>query len=161
MKLTAQIAQQFREIIFDGEWVVATNYKAQLSDLTWKQATTKVGTFNTIAALTFHVNYYIAGILNVFDNGKLEIRDKYSFDLPTVKSSEDWEKLLNKMWSDAEKFAENLEKMPDEKLDEVFVDEKYGTYYRNINALIEHSFYHLGQIVLIKKMVLQAGKDRD
>ena len=161
MKLTTRIAQQFREIIFNGEWVVATNYKAQLSDLTWKQATTKVGTFNTIAALTFHVNYYIAGILNVFENGKLEIRDKYSFDFPPIKSNEDWEKLLNKMWSDAEKFAENLEKMPDEKLDEIFVNEKYGTYYKNINALIEHSFYHLGQIVLIKKMVLQAGKDRD
>jgi len=35
----------------------------------------------SIAALTFHINYYVAGVLNVFQGGKLEIRDKYSFDM--------------------------------------------------------------------------------
>ena len=155
MKLTTQIAKQFREILLDGNWVAATNYKVQLSDLTWKQATTKIGSLNTIAALTFHINYYLTGVLNVFKNGKLEIRDKYSFDLPPIKSKEDWEKLLNQMWKNAEEFAVLLEQMPDNKLDEIFVDEKYGNYHRNIDALIEHSFYHLGQIVLIKKMLQQ------
>ena len=43
--------------------------------------------------------------------------------------------------------------MPDEKLSEVFVDEKYGTYERNINLMIEHCYYHLGQILIIKKLV--------
>ena len=153
MKLTTQIALQFREIFLDGDWVVGTNYKAQLSDLTWKQATTKIDSLNTIAALTFHINYYIGGILNVIKNGKLEIRDKYSFDMPQIKSQEDWKKLLNKMWSNAKIFAEILDQMPDDKMEDIFVDEKYGNYYRNINALIEHSFYHLGQIVLIRKML--------
>lgn len=158
MRFTTQIAKQFKEIFLIGDWAVATSYKTQLSNLTWKQATTKVGSFNSIAALTFHINYYVAGILNVFESGKLEIRDKYSFDMPPIKSQEDWARLLNKMWSDAEKLAERVEQMPDEKLEEVFVDEKYGNYYRNITALINHSFYHLGQIVLIKKMLLQADK---
>lgn len=161
MKLTTQIAKQFKEVLLDGDWVAATNYKAQLSDVTWQQATTRVGSFNTIAALTFHIDYYIAGILNVFNNGKLEIRDKYSFDMPPIKSEEDWDKLLNKMWSDAEKFAEAVEQMPEEKLEEIFVDEKYGNYYRNITALIEHSFYHLGQVVLIKKMLLLEDKNKE
>ena len=40
---------------------------------------------------------------------------------------------------------------------ENFVDEKYGTFQRNIEAMIEHSYYHLGQIVLIKKMLLQSS----
>jgi len=48
--------------------------------------------------------------------------------------------------------------MPDKKLNEIFVNEKYGTYLRNIEAVIEHSYYHLGQIVLIKKLILAAGK---
>ena len=43
--------------------------------------------------------------------------------------------------------------MSEEKLDEAFVDEKYGTYHRNIDGMIEHCYYHLGQIVLIKKML--------
>ncbi|RLD29113.1 MAG: DUF1572 domain-containing protein [Bacteroidetes bacterium] len=159
MKLTTEIANRFREILLNGDWVAATNFKDQLSDLTWEQATTKIGKLNTIAILTFHINYYIAGILNVFEGGSLDIRDKYSFDLPPIKSQEDWEKLLDKMWNDAEKFANIVELMPDKKLEEVFVDEKYGSYKRNINAMIEHSYYHLGQITLIKKMVLEADKN--
>lgn len=155
MKLTAQIAKQLREVLLNGRWVAATNLKEQLSDVSWEMATTKVGDLNTIAVLTFHINYYIAGLIKVFEGGSLDIRDKYSFDLPPIKSQEDWEKLLNKSWSDAEKFASLVEQMPDEKLQESFVDEKYGNYYRNIQAMIEHSYYHLGQIVLIKKMLLK------
>lgn len=62
---------------------------------------------------------------------------------------------MNKFWNDAEEFALKVEAMSDEKLDSVFVDEKYGSYRRNIEAMIEHSYYHLGQIVLIKKMLSQ------
>lgn len=158
MKRAEQIANRFREVILNGVWIANTNYKDQLTNITWHQATTKIESLNTIAALTFHINYYIAGILNVFEGGTLEIRDKYSFDLPPITSQKDWEDLVNTMWNNAEKFANSIENMSDEDLDNVFVDKKYGTYQRNIEAMIEHSYYHLGQITLIKKMVLQSEK---
>lgn len=153
MSSTSQLAKRFREVLLDGLWIANTNFKDQLSNVTWKQATTKVGTMNTIAMLTFHIDYYIAGILNVFEGGNLEIKDKYSFDLPPIESQEQWETLLNKLWNDSEKFAALLEQMPDSKMNEVFVDEKYGTYLRNIDGTIEHCYYHLGQITLIKKLL--------
>ncbi|MCO6491576.1 MAG: DUF1572 domain-containing protein [Phaeodactylibacter sp.] len=153
MNLAPQIAKQFREVYLNGTWVATTNLKAQLSDVTWEEATTKVGNLNTLAALAFHVNYYVSGILNVLKGGSLDIRDKYSFDMPPVESQEDWEKLLDKMWSDGEAFASLVEQIPDEKLGAGFVEEKYGNYYRNILAMIEHSYYHLGQVVLLKKMI--------
>lgn len=159
MNLPAQIANQFREVHLSGDWVATTNLKAQLSDLSWEKATTKVGSLNTIAALAFHINYYVAGLVNVFEGGSLDIRDKYSFDAPPIESQEDWEKLLDKLWSDAEKFANLVEQMPEEKLSAPFVDEKYGDYQRNIHAMIEHCYYHLGQIVLIKKILLQADEN--
>jgi len=155
MDSTKQIAKQFREIYLNGDWVVATNLKDQLSDVNWKQATTKISSLNTIADLVFHLNYYVAGILNVLKGGSLNIRDKYSFNLPPIESQEDWKKLQSKTLKDAEKFADMIEQMPEEKLKEVFVDKKYGDYERNIHAMIEHSYYHLGQIVLIKKMLLE------
>jgi hypothetical protein len=43
--------------------------------------------------LTFHIDYYIAGIVNVFEGGDLEIKDKFSFDLPSIESQEQWESL--------------------------------------------------------------------
>ncbi|WP_411811546.1 DUF1572 domain-containing protein [Chryseobacterium scophthalmum] len=154
MSTTSQLSKRFREVLLDGKWIANTNFKEQLSDVTWEQATTKIDSLNTIAMLTFHIDYYIAGLVNVFEGGDLEIKDKFSFDLPPIESQEQWEAWLNKLWNDSEKFAILLEQMPDSKLDEVFVDEKYGTYLRNIDGMIEHAYYHLGQITLIKKLIL-------
>jgi hypothetical protein len=91
----------------------------------------------------------------VFRGGSLDIRDKYSFDFPPIESQNDWESFLNRFFQDAETFASLIEQMPEGKLDEIFVDEKYGTYQRNIDGIIEHGYYHLGQIVLIKKLLLE------
>lgn len=153
MNTVLRLAKRFREVSLDGLWIANTNFKDQLKDVTWEQATAKVGSLNTIAMLTFHIDYYIAGLIRVFEGGDLEIRDQYSFDLPPIESQEQWEELLNKLWNDSEKFASLLEQMPDSKMDEVFVDGKYGTYLRNIDGMIEHCYYHLGQITLIKKLL--------
>ena len=153
MNSASQLSKRFREVLLDGLWIANTNFKDQLSDVTWQQAVTKIDSLNTIAMLTFHIDYYIAGIVHVFEGGELEIKDKFSFDLPAIDSQIQWDGLRNKLWVDSEKFAALLEQMPDSKLDEVFVDEKYGTYQRNIEGMIEHSYYHLGQITLIKKLV--------
>ncbi|GAA4163526.1 hypothetical protein GCM10022217_32640 [Chryseobacterium ginsenosidimutans] len=155
MSSVLQLTKRFKEVLLDGLWIANTNFKDQLKDVTFEQATTKVGSLNTIAMLTFHIDYYIAGLINVFKGGNLEIRDKYSFDLPPIEYQEQWDELLNKLWNDAEKFAILLEQMPDSKMNEVFVDEKYGTYLRNIDGMIEHSYYHLGQITLIKKLLMK------
>ena len=158
MERSKELSDRFRGVILNGKWIANTNFKDQISDLNWKQATTKINSLNTIAALTFHINYYIAGVLNVFEGGSLEIRDKYSFDLPPIESEKDWKNLSNALWDNAKKFAKLVESMSDKQLDEVFVDEKYGTYQKNIEAMIEHSYYHLGQVSLIKKMILEKSK---
>jgi len=154
MKRNRFIANRLREVLLNGRWIANTNYKAQIESLTCQQAIEQVENLNTIAALTFHIDYYLGGILTVFDGGGLEIRDKYSFDLPPIKSEADWRKLVERFLTNAEKFAKQVEQMTDEKLEETFVDEKYGTYLRNIEGVIEHAYYHLGQISLIKKMIL-------
>ena len=43
--------------------------------------------------------------------------------------------------------------MTEDGLLESFVDEKYGDYQRNIDVMIEHTYYHLGQILIIKKLI--------
>ena len=145
------LANRLREVILNGTWIANTNFKDQIENLDWKIATQTFGSLNTISILAQHIHYYIAGIANVFNNGKLEIRDKFSFDFPPIESQYEWEIFKNRFWKDTEKLAELIEKMPKQQLNENFVDEKYGSYIRNIDGIIEHSYYHLGQIVLIKK----------
>lgn len=155
MKNTSEIANRFRETILNGTWIANTNYKDQLENLDWKIAVTPVKNLNTISLLAQHIHYYINGINNVFKGGPLDIKDKFSFDFPPINSQQEWQDFLAKFWNATEEFASFVEQMPDENLDQVFIDEKYGTYKRNIDAMIEHSYYHLGQIVLIKKLLTE------
>jgi len=157
MNLTAQIAKHFKDVHFGGNWT-SVNLKQTLADVTWQQATTKIYSLNTIATLVFHINYYVSAVLKVLQGGPLDAHDKYSFDLPPIQNQENWEKLLNKMWTEAEDFGILVEQLPEGKLGETFFEEKYGNYYRNLHGIIEHTHYHLGQIVLIKKILLQSNE---
>lgn len=150
---THQLANRFREVILNGRWIANTNFREQLDNVSWEQATKPVGSLNTIALLTFHIHYYIAGVLKVLEGGTLDIKDAYSFDLKPITSQTEWENLQHQLWSDSEKFAQLVEQLPETKLKDNFVDERYGSYLRNIDGMIEHCYYHLGQIVLIKKLL--------
>lgn len=152
MEYTKQIAKHLREVHFGGNWTWV-NLRDTLADVTWQQATTKVHSFNTIATLVFHINYFVEAVLTVLDGRPLEANDKYSFAHPPINSEEDWQKMLNKTWTEAEALATLIERLPDDKLGETFVLEKYGTYHRNLFGLIEHTHYHMGQITFIKKVL--------
>ena len=158
MNLPAQIAKQFREVHFGGNWT-SVNLKDNLENISWQQATTPFYSFNTIATLVYHMNYFVSAVLKAFQGGVLHAHDKYSFDHPPIQSQQDWEKLVDKTLADAETFASLVENLPESKLGEHFEDEKYGNYYRNIHGIIEHIHYHLGQIVLIKKIIFAEDKN--
>ena len=152
MTRNLSLANRLREVLLNGRWIANTNYKEQLMNVSWQEAVQKTGDLNTIAVLTYHINYYMAGLLQAFETGKLNIRDKYSFDLPPIRTEEDWNALLTEFMNNAEKFADRVEHMHDAIFDHPFVDEKYGTFLRNIEGVIEHSYYHLGQISLLRKL---------
>ncbi len=154
MNTSKQIAKHFREVYFGGNWT-SSNLKETLSDVTWQQAITKVYSFNTIATLVYHTNYYVSAVLKVLQGEPLNAKDKYSFDLLPLESQEDWSALLATTFDNAEHFISLIEGLPESKLWEDFTDKKYGNYYRNIHGIIEHTHYHLGQMVLIKKIVLE------
>lgn len=156
MQLTALIAKHFRDVHFGGNWT-SVNLKNTLTGVTWQQATTKVHDFNTIAVLVYHMHYYVRVVLGVLDGGPLDAHDKYSFELPPLRSQAEWDQMLEALWADAERFASLVEQFPESKLWEDFTDKKYGNYYRNFHGIIEHCHYHLGQIVLIKKILARAG----
>ncbi len=157
MALTKLIAKHIREVHFGVNWTWS-NVRDQLKDVSWQQATTKVYDINTIATLVFHMNYFVEAVLKVLRGGPLDSKDIYSFDHPPINSKEDWDNMLNKVWDDAENFAILVEQLPDEKLWETFVEEKYGTYYRNFQGIIEHTHYHLGQVAIVKKLMMQEAR---
>ena len=153
MTVTEEIANRFREVFLNGTWVANTNYKKELEGMDWKIATSKVSSLNTVAILAQHINYYVEGVLQVFNGGTLDIKDQFSFDFAPIRSQQEWDNFLRRFFYNAEQFAIHIDNMSGQKLRTYFVDEKYGTIQRNIDGMMEHSYYHLGQIVLIKKLI--------
>ncbi len=138
--------------MFGGNWT-ASNYKDQLEEVDWRLATAKVDGLNTIAQLFYHATYYLPHIARVLEGGPLEAKDKFSWETPDIKSESDWQALLEQAWSDAGHLAKLLEELPADQMGADFADPKYGNYYSNISGIIEHLHYHLGQIVLLKKLI--------
>lgn len=157
MTLIEQTAKHLRDVHFGKNWT-ASNLKDALSDVTWKEATTQIGTFNTIAVLTFHVSYYLDAIIDVIEGRPLVSKDELSFLCPKISSEDDWMALQNSVWDRTEKAAKLIEGLDDSQLNDDFSHSKYGTYYRNIQGLTEHTHYHLGQIVILKRLVREKGE---
>ena len=147
-----KISRHVKEFHY-GESLTWSNVAETLEDVTREEAVHKFEGFNTIAMLSFHIHYYIAGVTEVLEGKPLTIRDKYSFDCPEFKTDSEWNSFKKKMFEVADKFTSLISKLEDPIWEEAFTDEKYGNYFRNFMGLLEHSYYHLGQIVMLKKMI--------
>lgn len=90
MTKNIQLANRIREVLLNGKWIANTNFKDQITSITWEQANQKIYNLNTIALLTYHITYYLKGLNQVFEGGSLDIKDQYSFDMPEIKSALDW-----------------------------------------------------------------------
>ena len=153
MENSKQLANRLKDVLINGHWIANTNYHELLTDLTLEEASKTIGSHNSIALIIYHVNYYLAGLLDAFATGRLEIKDKYSFEMPTLVTETDWQQLKAEINTNAARFVRAVEAMDSDKLDAPFIEEKYGSFRRNIEAVIEHSYYHMGQIALIKKVI--------
>ena len=145
-----EIAKQIDRAFFGENWC-GVSLRKTVESITFEQAAQPQPHSHTIAELVFHIGYYYKGVSAVLKGGSLEIKDKFSFDMPSVQSEADWQALLERTWKSAEDFVQLVEGLSDEQIGSTFVDKKYGDYYRNLTGLVEHLYYHLGQIILLKK----------
>lgn len=158
MERNQYLSIRLREVFLNGTWIANTNYQDQLKQTSWEEANFKIGNLNTIGNLTFHINYYLEGLLSAFKTGQLTIRDQFSYIDTPVTSAEDWDQRITQFMNNAEDFATAVAQFNDAVFDEDFIDTKYGSFLRNIEGVIEHSYYHLGQIVLLKKLIASTTK---
>ncbi|MBK9107641.1 MAG: DUF1572 family protein [Saprospiraceae bacterium] len=154
MEISKMISKHLREVYFGGNWT-CVNFKEVLNDVDWTQATRQVNDMNTIAVLMHHVSYYVTAQIEVLKGNPLNAKDADSFDHPPIHAQKDWDQMLDSIWRNVENLAQLIEVLPTSTLTQVFQNEKYGHYYRNLQGAIEHAHYHLGQIVLLKKLLKQ------
>lgn len=148
-----EIAKRIQEVLLDGKWIANTNFKELLEGVDIHLAQRKMGNHNTIEALYFHVGYYIEGILEAFEKGELIISDSKSFSFDKARTEEEWGRRKLQFVKNSHRFVEVVKTFTHEELEAPFFKAEYGSLQRNLEAQIEHSYYHLGQISLLLNLL--------
>lgn len=159
--LGRQLATHLREVHLGGNWC-EVNFKQQLQDLSVAEINDKSYSTNSILTLCYHTHYYVKVLGKVLSGEPLNSRDEESFVHPEISTEQEVQGLSKMIIDTAESTAKLLEKMDANQLSSFFGSEKYGSIFRNAFGIIEHLNYHLGQIVLIKKLLRKqtiAGKN--
>jgi hypothetical protein len=157
MTIAQQLAKQLRDVYFGGNWT-SVNMRDATADITWQESLISINGHHPIAELVFHVSYFLKAIREAIEQKPLSTKDSLSFDVPAIASSEDWNGLLKSIWEEVEITCKLIETLDDQALESAFVQPQYGTMFRNISGIIEHTHYHLGQIVWLKKDLRKESK---
>lgn len=120
---------------------------------------TKIDGANSIIEITKHLlNWYQFALERVkgSSNYTLHTAEENSWTIVTAADIlwEDCIKELNELYNS---LIDQLSTKDDHFLDEI-VPERTYTYSFLLNGLIQHNIYHLGQILILKKMLLKSNQ---
>ncbi len=146
------LAKQLHDVFFGGNWCVST-YKEHLENISLEKAKIQYNGLNSIFTLFVHTTYYINVLKNAVINNKLEGSDKNSFILPNIETEAQWQNYIKTKFEEVKELVQIIENLSPDQLEKDFFDPKYGTFFRNFSGIIEHFHYHLGQIVILKKII--------
>lgn len=152
MEVLKSIAQHLKEVHYGGNWTEVSIADA-LIDVAFEEANTQtIMSVNTIAMLLHHITYWNRIIVQRANGTVPFINAANGFNVPDINSVNDWEMLKQDNLRSAEELAAVILNFDADKLNTPILPE-HDTAYRNFQGSVEHVHYHLGQMVMIKKLV--------
>ena len=152
METTGTLAQNLLTA-FEGVNWTDVSIADTLADLSVKQATTRTAASpNTIASLVNHLWYWNTIIMLRMKGENPVIPEVNGFDVEELNNEDDWKKLVAKTHQSFIDLADAIRKLPDEQLPDP-VSNGRSTVGKNLYGIVEHAYYHLGQIVMLKHLV--------
>jgi uncharacterized damage-inducible protein DinB len=154
MNITNVIATHIRDC-FDGENWTGVNVAYTLADVSFLEAQQRTAVSqNTIASLLHHLYYWNGIMMQRIKGINPSVPDSNGFDVDELKNENDWNGLKEKAHQSFLQLADAVKNFPEEKLFETSPTGK-SSYYKNFQGIVEHAHYHLGQIVILKKLIKQ------
>jgi len=121
--------------------------KEAIEDVTTENAFLRLPDSHSIIELVAHMaawRRYVAEKLA--GNEKFELTEEQNFPKPA-----NWEKTVSLLDESQRQLIAQLEKTPDERLQEIVPGRKFK-FYVMLHGIIHHDLYHTGQIILLKKL---------
>ena len=145
MSKSAFIASRVHALFFGPNWT-ETSLSELIQNHTFDEfSNAKVGT-NSAAAVLFHIHYYQRAQLSVLQGGPLNAKDSESFYHPSWKRESDWFQFGSEIIDTGTELEAAIAQLPESIWSEPFVKAEYGSYETNLAGMLEHSYYHFGQL---------------
>ena len=137
---------------YDGDPWIEINLRGTLEGITATMAAQKVGSLNTIWQIVNHVISWRETLLKRVQNENIPSPENNFIETITDVSAKAWEETMNRLQASQDKLLSYLSERKDTDLDENPLRGQYSRY-ELIEGILQHDVYHLGQVVLIKKLI--------
>jgi uncharacterized damage-inducible protein DinB len=150
LRISDQLRRAFRGDAWHGPSLLDL-----LAEVTPKQAQARpLRSVHSIWELVLHIHVYL---LVAFDATRgLPMPKLYGTegDWPARRNDDSvsWFDIQDSLFRDAEKLAQAIESLADEKLKNPVPGRPYDFYYL-FHGIVQHSLYHAGQIAILKKAI--------
>ncbi|PSL21480.1 DinB family protein [Chitinophaga ginsengisoli] len=152
MNILTQISTHLLDTL-EGENWTDINVMDSLKDVTVQEATLKTkASPNTIASLVNHLIYWNRVMIQRINGIKVNIPDVNGFDVPNLTSEQDWTNLKNELVTSTYELANAIRTVDENRLEEPILPD-HSAIYKSLHGMVEHLHYHLGQIVILKKLI--------
>lgn len=137
---------------FDGEPWYGPSVMDVLSEVTLEETLNQLPESHTIAELVAHMIAWRTFVVKRLQGDpNYEIEQEESFRKIAAMTSDQWNELLQQLHQTQEELLQMLSKTSDEKLNDVVAGREY-TFDKMLHGIIHHDIYHIGQIVLLRKL---------
>ena len=152
MEEKQRVSKLFSDLYDGNAWIDVTIVRT-LKNINSGQAFSRpVAKLNSIWEIVNHLISWRETVLKRMQ-GEIVEEPKNNYFEPVKNNSEDaWSVTLKRMEESQQLWLEFLSKFNNQDLGKFYVQSKY-TYYDLIHGILQHDAYHLGQIVLLKKLV--------
>ena len=154
MKETERITKLFEDLYDGSPWIDST-LKGTLEPVTAEQAMKKISLErNSIWEIVNHIISWREMVLLRLQEMEAAMPDNNFFKPVSDTSETAWRKTLEQLQESQIEWLSFLNTMDEEDL--LKINPKSNmTYFYHIHGIIQHDAYHLGQIVLLSKIIQQ------
>lgn len=144
--------QKQLKVHYGGTPWIDISIKPTLKSITAKQAAVKIGELNSIWQIVNHmIGWRKALFGRIKDKPVPHTKDNYIWEVKNTSPAA-WKKTLAQFDKSQKEIKVFIAKQKDELFDKVSPASGYS-YYELAQAITIHDTYHLGQIILIKKLL--------
>lgn len=152
MKDTDRIIKLFMDL-YDGSPWLGVNWIDTLKTVSVEKASIRIAEDrNTIWEILNHVIHWRRNVQQRLQGDTITTPD-HNYILPvTDTSSKAWQLTLEEFKLSQQKWLDFIERFDENQFSNIYPN-NHMTYYEHIHGILQHDAYHLGQIVLLAKLI--------